>query len=241
MSRLGDKAARPAIRPLSPARATATGGDRTEKTRARPAPRFERRLRNIDVFVLFNVSAFIIICIFRYYDRFVQYRGPGNIAEFFVYATAIVAAIAGLWTAFRPYRFPTALLVAVEVGILAHFAGAFVPVDGRRLYDVYLLGVRYDKYVHFLNAAVVSALLGYILKRTVVVSFALGTLLVVLSVLGLGAVVEIVEYLVCCTIPGNGVGGYDNNMQDLISNLVGSLTWAIARALSRRAGNNEAG
>jgi hypothetical protein len=40
-------------------------------------------------------------------------------------------------------------------------------------------------------------------------------------VLGLGTLVEIVEYLVTLTVSVNGVGGYDNNMQDLISNLIG--------------------
>ncbi len=187
--------------------------------------RFELRLRNIDVFTLFNITIFFVLCVFRYYDRFIQYRGPANIAEFFVYAGAIVAAVIGLWLAFRPYFFPSALLAAVEIGILAHFAGAFVPVDGHRLYDVYLAGIRYDKYVHFTNALVVSFLLSHIFQKTIVASRAFLVILIVLVVLGLGTIIEIIEYFVCRTIPRNGVGGYDNNMQDLIANVVGSLAW----------------
>ena len=60
-------------------------------------------------------------------------------------------------------------------------------------------------------------------------------LAVVLVVLGLGAVVEIVEYLVVLTVPEHGVGGYDNNMQDLIANALGASLAMVLRGVWRAA------
>ena len=48
---------------------------------------------------------------------------------------------------------------------------------------------------------------------------------VFLIVLGLGAIVEIFEYGVTKTVPHNGVGDYDNNMQDLLGNCAGGLLY----------------
>lgn len=75
--------------------------------------------------------------------------------------------------------------------------------------------------MHFTNAFVMALLLRQLFMLRGLRLDAVNRLLILLCVLGLGAVVEIVEYIVCLTIPGNGVGGYDNNMQDLIGNLVG--------------------
>ena len=58
-------------------------------------------------------------------------------------------------------------------------------------------------------------------------------LAVLLVVLGLGAVVEIVEYLVMLTVPNAGVGGYDNNMQDLIGNLLGGTLFVVLDCVRR--------
>jgi hypothetical protein len=55
----------------------------------------------------------------------------------------------------------------------------------------------------------------------------------VLVVLGLGAIIEIVEYIVVLTVPQNGVGGYDNNMQDLLANLAGASSFMLVTALRR--------
>jgi putative membrane protein len=41
--------------------------------------------------------------------------------------------------------------------------------------------------------------------------------------LGVGAVNEIVEYIATLVVPETGVGGYDNTLLDLISDLIGAL------------------
>lgn len=170
------------------------------------------------------------MCVFTYYARFVHYRGAANIHEFFLYATVLVAGVVLLWRAFRGYRFGAGLLLLVQAGILAHFAGAFVQWDGRRLYDFAIAGLRYDKYVHFANAFIAVRVVRHIVERHGVRIDGLVSMLLGMTVLGLGAVVEIVEYLVVRTVPGNGVGGYDNNMQDLIANALGT---AVSVLLAR--------
>jgi len=180
------------------------------------------KIRPLDVFVLVNGSLFLSMCAFVYYNRFIQYRGAANINEFFVYAVGIFAAICFLWVYFRDYELRPELLLLVQIGILLHFAGAFVQVEHHRLYDEYFLGLRYDKYVHFANALIAALLVWRLCVIRGISVRGINSLLVVLSVLGLGALIEIVEYLVVMTVERNGVGGYDNNMQDLIANFLGA-------------------
>ena len=191
------------------------------------------RLRNADVFAGINAALFVIMCVAVYYDRFIQYRGRGNLHEFAIYAGLILSLIAIAWLYLRQFHFRNSMLTAVQLGILVHFAGAFVPIDGGRLYDAYVSGIRYDKYVHFLNAFVAAVVVSHVFDRIRAhLPFVRG-LAVLLVVLGLGAVVEIVEYLVMLTVPNAGVGGYDNNMQDLIGNLLGGTLFVVLDCVRR--------
>jgi len=89
------------------------------------------------------------------------------------------------------------------------------------------LGIRYDKYVHFVNALAAYILITWLFRFRNIPSQGFNVVLIILTVMGLGAFVEIIEYIVTLNIAAHGVGGYDNNMQDLIGNLCG----ASARAL----------
>jgi putative membrane protein len=189
------------------------------------------RLKSIDAFAGVNAVLFVVLCVFRYYDRFLQYVGPDRVQEFFIYAAVILAGIGMLWRLFRRYSFEPVVLVLVEIGILMHFAGAFVMVEEGRLYDVLIAGVRYDKFVHAFNACTVTLLLDRVFAIQRIPRTPVNALLLMMVVLGLGAVVEIVEYAVVLTVPANGVGGYDNNMQDLIANAGGAVLYLALRAV----------
>ena len=191
-------------------------------------------MKKIDAFVLTNVLLFLLLCVFRYYARFVHYRGAQHIEEFFIYAGVILLAIALLWRVFRHYAFDGPTLLVLQLGILMHFSGAFVFVNEHRLYDQILLGVRYDKYVHFVNAAAGTLLVSRLFAIQHIALTRVNRLFIVLVVLGLGAIVEIVEYLVVLTVPENGVGGYDNNMQDLMANFVGACCFMLAQSAWRK-------
>lgn len=193
------------------------------------------KLRHLDRFALFNIALFLIMAGTVYYDRFIQYRGAGHLLEFYFYATFVIGMILVGWKSFRHIEFHWLLLLMIEIGIVMHFAGGMVFIDERRLYDHFILGIRYDKYVHFINAFVAAAATDTVFARYGVRLHTLRPLVVLLVVLGMGAVIEIVEYLVTLTVEQNGVGGYDNNMQDLISNLIGGFTYVVWRNLAPRA------
>ena len=197
--------------------------------------RWMSRIGTLDMFFVLNGLLFVGMCFVRYFDRFVAYRGAGNIAEFFFYAVAIGGAILLLWKRFRHHEIPLHLLAAIQLGILLHFAGGLATVDGARLYDYHFFGyrfecLRFDKFVHLYNTLVVTLLVERLLPRSATGSV-VWLLLTVLVVLGLGALVEVVEYIVCLTIPGNGVGSYDNNMLDLAANLCGGCLYLLTRLI----------
>lgn len=190
-----------------------------------------RNFNRLDGFAAFNLALFLLLASLRYHDRFVHYFGSVRVHEFFIYACGLAVGIGWLWWTFRRYLISVSVLFWVQVGIAMHFMGAFVLIGEGRLYDLYLLGLRYDKYVHVVNAMAITALVIRLLRLRINAPVPLDffhALAALLIVLGLGAVIEIVEYLVVLTVPGNGVGGYDNNMQDLMANLFGSGLCALA-------------
>lgn len=188
-----------------------------------------RTFKNTDWFIFINVGLFLLMCYVSYYDRFTKYRGEANVHEFFLYAIFLVGAMLWAERFFKPYTIPTKFLILAQVGITIHFAGGLVIVDGRRIYDLIILGIRYDKYVHFINASALAYALGNMawfnrwerrIERDLVL-FA--------TILGFGAMIEIVEYLVTLTVKTHGVGDYDNNMCDMIANALGTISFIAIR------------
>jgi len=193
-----------------------------------------KNVLNVDVFVAFNVVLFSFMCVFVYYDRFIVYRGKENIMEFFVYAVLIMGAIFFAWRALRSYPFSVPILLLIELGILMHFAGGLVQLNGTRLYNNLFFGLRYDKYVHFCNSLFGALVVKDFFDRRKMKLYNFTSLTVILIVLGFGSAIEIVEYAVTKTVHNNGVGGYDNNMQDLIANLTGGLAYCSIEQVRRR-------
>ena len=190
------------------------------------------RIRNTDVFAATNASLFVFMCIAVYYNRYTKHHIVANVYEFLFYAVVILAAIAVGWRYLRTVAFPSWVLILMQVGILAHFAGGFVPVEGGRLYDISVAGLPFDKYVHALNAFAGGALVSCLLERQKAHP-RLYWVFVLLIVQGCGAIVEIVEYVAKLNVPQTGVGDYDNNMQDLVANFVGVAMFLTAAALTR--------
>lgn len=191
-----------------------------------------RRLRNTDVMAIANVAMFLAMCELTYHQQFRRHWGVGNDVEFLFYAAVILTAIGVGWLFLRMVRFPNWILVLMQLGILAHFAGGLVPVGGARLYDTVILGLPFDKYVHALNAFAGAAVTARLIDPPKDHPH-LRDVFILMVVLGAGAGVEIVEYLAKNSMSGTGVGDYDNNMQDLIANLVGGLVYLLSAAALR--------
>jgi len=196
-----------------------------------------------DIFALFNLILFAVLASSVYWDRFLQFKSRANLPEFIAYAVIFIAAMVIAWVVLRPLHFSARVLAAFQAGLFLHFAGGLFYPGGIRLYD-HSIGIhffsyplRYDKIVHLVNAFIgcivtleFFRLLKFRMPRALVFT-------VVLFVVGVGALIEIVEYAVVKAIPHNGVGDYDNNMTDLLANLAGCLAfaafWAV-KPLRRR-------
>ncbi|HWA62232.1 MAG TPA: hypothetical protein VG939_12705 [Caulobacteraceae bacterium] len=189
-----------------------------------------RRAEPFDVFAGVNLALCAVLG-----AAFVAHRGlvadRVNVAEFLVYGAAIALVAALGWRSARRAH-PTWLVLAVmQGGILAHLAGGLVWIHGVRLYDVDFGPVGYDKIVHAANAAAGAMLADSLIRgeprpvpKWVVVT---------LVVMGAGSLVEMVEYLAQRVIPNTGVGGYDNNSQDLFANTAGALLFAMLHGARR--------
>ncbi len=182
-----------------------------------------QKITNIDLFTLFNSLLFLMMTKFVYYDRFITYRGAANIHEFYFYAAVIYAVILFFWVKLRHMKISFYILILFEIMILLHFAAAFVEVDGHRLYDLRLFDIRFDKFVHFTNALIGTIITIYFFQKNQCQMTKFMLMMTVFSVLGIGAIIEIAEYIVTLTVANNGVGAYNNNMLDLVANLFGSV------------------
>jgi len=190
-----------------------------------------QRTNGMDVFFILNAGLFLLMCVFAYFDRWTQYAGRSQVAvmEFFFYAAVLFAAIGGLWFWLRRYAVPVWLLLLIELGIVAHFAGGLIHFGGARLYDHVYFGLRFDKYVHFTNAFIAALTVEEICRLKGQSINAFTRLVVFFTVLGLGGLVEICEFIATLTIPRNGVGGYADTMRDLVANLSGSAVYLACR------------
>lgn len=78
--------------------------------------------------------------------------------------------------------------------------------------------------MHFSNAFIGTIIALYFLKKNHCdVSTKFIMMMTVFVVLGIGAIIEIAEFIVVMTVPHNGVGAYTNNMLDLVANFLGSV------------------
>ena len=200
------------------------------------------RLEPLDAFGALNAALFLLLAATTYWKRFRAFRPEGNFAEFFVYGAIIFTAILIGWGALRRFRFPLLAVMTLEFGILLHFAAGLLHPGGARLYDLQLgisvfdYPLRFDKVVHLYNGFAGCIAVTEVAHFTKIRVPRGLTFFVCTSVLGMGALVEVVEYFVVKTVPHNGVGDYDNNMTDLVANLLGCLVFAVVRTMLQRAG-----
>lgn len=139
----------------------------------------------------------------------------------------VVGVVVAVWLHVR-YHFTTATRVGLAIFALAHVAGGMVPVADGVLYQQWLVqpSVRYDNVQHawgfgFAGRAVWEVMRGRLGAAAHDPSVTWS--LVVLAAGAVGAVNEIVEWVLTLTIPGTDVGGYDNTVRDLVADLLGGV------------------
>ena len=168
--------------------------------------------------------------------------------ELYIYVLLVLLQAAGMFTAWllaRRVPIPTWVLLLLQVAVLLHLAGGSIFVGETRLYDLNLepgmagpvwfsQAFRFDKFVHGYFALVgVLALRRIWPELAGVDARGFQLLLILLAVMGICAIVEVLEYLGTKIAYLPEVGGYDNNLQDLLANLVGAGTGLLYAPLVR--------
>lgn len=186
------------------------------------------RLNRVDRFLLTNTVLLIGMIAAVYFTA--QWEYYVYLAMFFV-----VGGLVWRWVR-RFDSVPIWILIALQIGILAHFAGGLVHFgpEGVRLYGHYFFGVRFDNYVHLYNAFAGASLLRWLFRMTGMKLGVAEPWIVIGCVLGAGAFIEIVEFIAVVTVPETGVGDYVNNMLDLVANLIGASTAAAFPGIRAR-------
>ena len=153
--------------------------------------------------------------------------------EFIIYVGVIIFVLCLIGITIKRVDYTLGALVGLTVWSALHLAGGGVTIGEGRLYDVMLIRLsatypiwRYDQLVHIwgFGAATLVAfsLLAGSLKKPVEHPVALAIVLVMAG-LGMGALNEILEFVVSMCVPQSGVGGYMNTSLDLCADLIGAI------------------
>jgi hypothetical protein len=101
------------------------------------------------------------------------------------------------------------------------YAKILIPIIGTPYYIF-----RYDQFVHIFGFAIATLLMFVLLKPLIkfpIKKWASISILIIMVGLGLGALNEIIEFIVTVLIPETGVGGFINSSLDLVSDLIGAI------------------
>lgn len=164
---------------------------------------------------------------------FSMVTGSGQAYAYLMWMVSAVALV--MYTDGR-VRFSTHVLVLLCIVGFCHMAGGNLHIDGVVLYEqTWLRYVRYDHLVHAFGLGVAGLAVWEATRRMLAAeSPKEAALVVILGANTIGAAIEIGEYLASLLVPGVRVGGYANNMQDLIANLFGALVAAWWTGLTVR-------
>jgi len=154
--------------------------------------------------------------------------------EFVIYVGVIVFFLCLVGISINKVDYTLASLVGLTIWSALHLAGGGITIGEGRLYDVMLIQIsetfpiwRYDQLVHIWGFGAATLVVAFCLLKPSLKDprknpVAVGIILVMAG-LGMGALNEIVEFVVSSIIPRSGVGGYINTALDLCADLVGAL------------------
>ena len=146
--------------------------------------------------------------------------------EFLAYVVVIFALMAVLFILNLKFNFSRSSFVGLSVLFLLHMLGGHLIIDGVRLYGHHVaLGIRFDKLIHlfgtYIGTLIAFELLRPYLKDKLKNS-PMESMFLILIGIGIGAVYEILEFILVLALPETGVGGYVNTMGDIIADSVGA-------------------
>jgi uncharacterized membrane protein YjdF len=150
--------------------------------------------------------------------------------EFIIYIFVILVFFVLILFTNNRVNYSNTSLWGLTIWGTLHMAGGGIPVQGDILYKLILIPLtesifRYDQFVHIIGFGVATLIMFELLepKLKPIKHWTAISIVVVMAGLGVGAVNEIIEYVATLLAPETNVGGYDNTLLDLISDLIGAL------------------
>ena len=153
--------------------------------------------------------------------------------EFIIYVGVIIALLALIFYTKDRVHYPMLCLWGLTLWALMHMAGGTIYLGDTRLYELILIPIsdkyeifKYDQFVHILGFGVATyifyGVLRSILRKDLQKWTAL-SIIVVMVGLGIGALNEVIEFIITVIAPSTGVGGYINTSLDLVADLIGAI------------------
>jgi uncharacterized membrane protein YjdF len=170
-----------------------------------------------------------------YLIAFTAYGVVTDARQTVTYPLTVVVAAVGVAAIDRRVGLSRTALIGLWLWGLGHIAGGMVGLEGTRvLYNAEPLDpVHFDNVVHFIGfgSAGLTAWEAFRLRlpvpwMAVVTVWLLGQ--------GVGAINEVVEYIIAKTVEDSNIGGFDNTGRDLIANLFGSGVAGLVAARRMR-------
>ncbi|MDD2807388.1 MAG: hypothetical protein PHW95_02630 [Patescibacteria group bacterium] len=151
--------------------------------------------------------------------------------EFLYYTFLISFIIYLIFTIHQKLHLAFFILINLSLMGFFHLLGGNFYLHGNvRLYDYYIIpGIfRYDNFVHtygaFIGTLTLYSLLNLVFDERVKKRYFIFSFILVLMAMGMGTIVEIVEFIGAMTFNAwDQVGDYTNNALDLVFNTLGAI------------------
>jgi len=153
--------------------------------------------------------------------------------EFIGYVVVVVLLLFAVLFSNRQVRYPTYILWGFFVWAVLHMLGGVEMENGKVIYTLVLYPLvqapynilKYDQVIHAFGFFVATLVMFSVLHKYLTRPFGwtAAGIVVAMAGLGLGALNEIVEFLMTVILPNTNVGGYENTALDLVFNLFGAV------------------
>ena len=152
--------------------------------------------------------------------------------EFIIYVGVIIFFLLLIIVTNKKINYPSSILWGLTLWSFLHMSGGGIYINKTRLYEIILIPlsttyqiIKYDQFVHVIGFGVSTLVMYHLIKSLLRPNhkWVALSIVIVMAGLGVGALNEIIEFIVTVIVPSTGVGGYENTSLDLVADLIGAL------------------
>ncbi|MGH8915621.1 MAG: hypothetical protein ACRDZM_14020 [Acidimicrobiia bacterium] len=171
----------------------------------------------------------LAVAVVSYYVGFLALGVATDNGQVLLYAVfmAILIGVVALWDSRR--HLSSAVLTGLALWGALHMAGGLIPLpDEQVLYNLWLLPfLRFDHLVHAIGFGFAGLAFWEAARPALGPALMSGAAIIFVGGVGLGAVNEMIEFLITRVVSDTNVGGFDNTGWDLVANAVGAALAAV--------------